>query len=92
MNAWGGDYTRAGLIILQLHGRTTAAVMEELNDVLHRAEAIVPDHLFPSLAALDRELLTPPQASWCPSPLNDGQATSIAVARAINSSSQPLRF
>ena len=71
MNAWGGDYTRTGLIIPQLHDRTTAAVMEELNDVLHRAEAIVPEHLFPSLAA---------------------QARSIAVARAINSSSQPLRF
>ena len=52
------DYTSAALIIPQLHSRATATVMQELNDVLHRVEAIVPGHLFSSLAALNRELLT----------------------------------
>jgi mannitol/fructose-specific phosphotransferase system IIA component (Ntr-type) len=52
------DYTSTALIVPQLHSRATAAVMQELNDVLHRVEAIVSDHLFPGLAALNRELLT----------------------------------
>lgn len=52
------DYTSTALIVPQLHSKATATVMQELNGVLHRAEAIVPDHLFSSLVALNRELLT----------------------------------
>jgi mannitol/fructose-specific phosphotransferase system IIA component (Ntr-type) len=52
------DYTSLSLIIPQLHGRMTTAVMQELSEVLHHEEVTVSDHLFRNLAALNRELLT----------------------------------
>lgn len=52
------DYTNTALMVAELRGRTPAAVMQELNDVMQRTEGIVPDRLFSGVAALNRELLT----------------------------------
>lgn len=52
------SYTTVTLIIPQIYGTTTRAVMDELSQVLHRDDSKVPDVLFSSIAALNRELLT----------------------------------
>jgi mannitol/fructose-specific phosphotransferase system IIA component (Ntr-type) len=52
------DFTGAALLLPQLKGTSTTAVMEELSQALHQAKGIESARIFHDFSALNRELLT----------------------------------